>query len=145
MNNLKNDITKYKDYLSEQKDIARKHKKDFDNTLVKNNTKVKMYIFLIILLTIIFSVAISKSILALLLIIPMSEIVIQTIQYILGKVVKPKLIPKMKLKNGISKENATFVVIPTIVKTKEKVEELVALSNLNGGIDNIAIALWEEK
>ena len=24
MNNLKNDITKYKDYLSEQKDIARK-------------------------------------------------------------------------------------------------------------------------
>ena len=54
----------------------------------------------------------------------MSEIVIQTIQYILGKTVKPKLIPKMDLKDGINKENATFVVIPTIIKSKEKVKEL---------------------
>ena len=100
------------------------NKLEYKERIIKNNTKVKMYIFLIILLTIIFSVAISKSILALLLIIPMSEIVIQTIQYILGKAVKPKLIPKMDLKDGINKENATFVVIPTIIKSKEKVKEL---------------------
>lgn len=100
------------------------NKLEYKERIIKNNTKVKMYIFLIILLTIIFSVAISKSILALLLIIPMSEIVIQTIQYILGKTVKPKLIPKMDLKDGINKENATFVVIPTIIKSKEKVKEL---------------------
>ena len=43
---------------------------------------------------------------------------------ILGKVVKPKLIPKMDFANGIDKENATFVVIPTIIKTREKVQEL---------------------
>ena len=100
------------------------NKLEYKERIIKNNTKVKMHIFLIILLTIIFSVAISKSILALLLIIPMSEIVIQTIQYILGKTVKPKLIPKMDLKDGINKENATFVVIPTIIKSKEKVKEL---------------------
>ena len=34
-------IEKTQKILNEQKDIARKHKKDFDNTLVKNNTKVK--------------------------------------------------------------------------------------------------------
>jgi len=58
------------------------------------------------------------------LILPISELVIQTIQYILGKIVKPKLIPKMDFENGIDRENATFVVIPTIIKTKEKVQEL---------------------
>ncbi len=36
-------------------------------------------------------------------------------------------------------------VLEKQTSAKEKVEELVALSNLNGGIDNIAIALWEEK
>ena len=36
-------------------------------------------------------------------------------------------------------------VLEKEISTKEKVEELVYLSNLNGGKDNIAIALWEEK
>ena len=36
-------------------------------------------------------------------------------------------------------------VLEKEISTKEKVEELVSLSNLNGGKDNIAIALWEEK
>ena len=31
------------------------------------------------------------------------------------------------------------------ISTQKKVEELVNLSNLNGGKDNIAIALWEDK
>ena len=60
-----------------------------------------------------------------LLIIPTSEIVIQIIQYILGKFIKPKLIPKLNFYNGIDKENATMVVIPTILKSKEKVQELM--------------------
>ena len=58
------------------------------------------------------------------LIIPLSEIVIQIVQYVLGKIIKPKLIPKMDLTNGIEKENATMVIIPTIIKSKEKVQEL---------------------
>ena len=31
------------------------------------------------------------------------------------------------------------------ISTQKKVEELVNLSSLNGGKDNIAIALWEDK
>ncbi len=56
----------------------------------------------------------------LLLIIPISELVIQITQYILSKFVKPKLIPKMDFYNGIQKDEATFVVIPTIVSSKRK-------------------------
>ena len=57
--------------------------------------------------------------------IPSSEIVIQIIQYILSKTVKPKPIPKIDFSKGIDKENTTMVIIPTIVKNKEKVIELM--------------------
>ena len=108
-------------------------KLEYKEKKITNKNKVKIYIGAIAILTLLISLIISKLIsqnliqyliTTLILIIPISEIVIQTIQYILGKVVKPKLIPKMDFSKGIDKENATFVVIPTIVKTKEKVEEL---------------------
>ncbi len=60
----------------------------------------------------------------LILIIPVSEIVVQILQYCLGKIIKPKLIPKMDFSKGLNRENATMVIIPTIIKSKEKVEEL---------------------
>ena len=46
-------------------------------------------------------------------------------QYVLSKIVKPKLIPKIDFSEGIDEENATIVVIPTIIKTREKVKELM--------------------
>ena len=55
--------------------------------------------------------------------IPISEIVIKIIQYILSKTVKPKLIPKMDFTKGIPKENSTTVIMPTILKSKEDVLE----------------------
>ena len=58
-------------------------------------------------------------------IIPVSEIIIQIIQYILSKTVKPKLIPKLNFSEGIDKENSTMVVIPTIVNSKQKVKDLM--------------------
>ena len=100
---------------------------------MKNQTKVKIYIATICLLTILASLILAKAVTndltkyiltTMILIIPISEFVTQVIQYILGKIVKPKLIPKMDFVNGIDEENSTFVVIPTIIKTKEKVEEL---------------------
>ena len=105
----------------------------------KINTKVKakLYVFSIlgISLTIdIFLVAIFQAktknipvsiILFIFLILPIQEIVVQIIQYILGKVVKPKVIPKMDFSQGVPEEAATFVVIPTILKNKEKVAELM--------------------
>ena len=56
---------------------------------------------------------------------PIENIVSKIIQYILSKVVKPKLIPKIDFQNGIPEEYTTMVVIPTILKNKEKVKELM--------------------
>ena len=61
----------------------------------------------------------------LLLLIPTQTIWVQIIQAVLGKLVKPKKIPKLDMQDGIPEQYATFVVIPTILKSKEKVEELM--------------------
>ena len=60
-----------------------------------------------------------------LLAIPINQALVQIIQYIAGKIVKPKLIPKLEMQGGVPKEDATFIVIPTIVNSKEKVKELI--------------------
>ena len=104
---------------------------------MSKSAKTKLYIMVVTILTIgitVFqSVWINKYvkntailiISMLLLLIPVSELVIQLINYILGKIVKPKLIPKIDFYNGITPENSCMVVIPTIVKSKEKVQELL--------------------
>lgn len=57
--------------------------------------------------------------------IPASEVAIQIVQYILSKIVKPKPIPKLNYFHGIDEEHKTMVIIPTILKSKEKVQELM--------------------
>ena len=104
---------------------------------LKEKTKQKLYIATNMILSIILSLVFS-SILNLfiqnigiyllsflILLIPSSEIVTQIMQYILSKIVKPKPIPKIDFSKGIDEENATMVVIPTILKNKEKVKELM--------------------
>ena len=104
---------------------------------LKEKTKQKLYIATNMILSIILSLVFS-SILNLyiqnigiyllsflILLIPSSEIVTQIIQYMLSKIVKPKPIPKIDFSKGIDEENATMVVIPTILKNKEKVKELM--------------------
>ncbi len=104
---------------------------------ISNMNKAKIYIFLIYFITTILvglmcgyiyyakrNILVSI-IIALTLYIPISEIVQQFINYILNKKVKPTLIPKMDFNGGIPKEYSTFVVIPTIVNSKEKVKELM--------------------
>ena len=56
--------------------------------------------------------------------VPSQTIIVQIVQYILSKVMKPKILPKLDFKSGIPKEYSTMVIIPTIVKSKEKVKEL---------------------
>ena len=99
--------------------------------------KTKIYLLVISAITITISAIISyllnlqikKSYLTIitfiLFLIPASEITIQITQYILSKIVKPKLIPKMDFSKGIDKENTSMVVIPTILKSKEKVKEMM--------------------
>ena len=82
---------------------------------------------LLLTLTILQKVNISFSILFFIIgLIPIQEIVTQILQYILGKIVKPKLIPKLDFEvKGVPENSATYVVIPTILKSKEKVYELL--------------------
>ena len=98
------------------------------------NVKTQIYILAMIIFTISISVFLSKTVVEdnlvktiitiLLLILPVSEFVVQTINRILSRYVKNKIIPKMDFFEGIDSENSTFVVIPTIIKSKEKVREL---------------------
>ena len=120
-------------YLIDEGKSELYEKLEYKENIIKSKTKAKIYIWVITILTILISLIISKSITnkllnyiitLVILIIPISEFVIQTIQYISGKMVKPKLIPKMDFCKGIDEENATFVVIPTIIDSKEKVCKL---------------------
>ncbi len=56
--------------------------------------------------------------------IPISEIFLRVFNYILGKMKKPTRIPKISYEDGIPEEQATFVVMPTILKSKEKIKEM---------------------
>lgn len=62
---------------------------------------------------------------SLILYIPIVEIYMQIVNYILIKTVKPKLIPKINNLSGIDENHKTFVVIPTIVNSVEKVKKLL--------------------
>ena len=99
--------------------------------------KAKIFIFTISIFSIIISLGLSyllnmhiKNIWLFIIsftlfLIPASEISVQIIQYILSKIVKPKVIPKLDFSKGIDKQNSTMVIIPTIVNSKEKVQELM--------------------
>lgn len=105
--------------------------------LLTNTQKMTIYIAIKVILSFIISVTLGsylymqtkKIIIAiistLLLYIPIETLIIQMMQYVLGKIVKPTLIPKLDFQKGIPKEYASFVVIPTILKNKQKVKELM--------------------
>lgn len=107
------------------------------NKHLSNKSKTKIYVIWTLVCSVLMSFLLSYFInlkvqnmilfwiSAIILLIPSSEIVIQLTQYVLSKFVKPKLIPKMDFLNGIDTQNATIVVIPTILKSKEKVNELM--------------------
>ncbi len=106
---------------------------------INEKSKAKIYVSLISIFSIIlsliptiyisFKIPKNKLIISiisfLIFLIPASEIVVNILQEILNKIIKPKLIPKMDYINGIPKEKATMVVIPTILKSKDKVKELM--------------------
>ncbi|MCX4302771.1 MAG: hypothetical protein OSJ66_01965 [Clostridia bacterium] len=81
---------------------------------------------------------------AILSIVPISEIVIKTTNYILSKIQKPKILPKLDFEKELPKEASTFVVIPTIIKSKDKVKEILRkleVYYLANKLDNIYFAL----
>ena len=118
----------------------------------KWNLRAKWYIWIVVLaatcLALGFGVLASWSdgltwltaLVALLLWVPMSQVVIDLFNWLLSKLHKPTGTFKLKFKDGlIPDEYATMVIMPTILKSKEKVEELMGvlevyyLSNINRG------------
>ena len=104
---------------------------------MKNKTKQIIYIWSIILISALFSMLLSIPIYNqtniyiailtfLLTYIPTTQITTEILQYILGKIVKPKLIPKMDYEDGIPIDASTMVIIPTIVKDAKKVKDLIS-------------------
>ena len=57
--------------------------------------------------------------------IPISEIVIRIMNYLLGKVKRPSFIPKLDFEKEIPDNNKTFIIIPTILNSKSKVKEMI--------------------
>lgn len=98
--------------------------------------KTNLYIFGILLFSIVLSLGLgmiiyfgSKMLVfsivqAVLLFVPISEIVTKVIQNVLSKCVKPKPIPKMDFSEGIPKEYKTMIVIPSILKSAEDVRKV---------------------
>ena len=83
-----------------------------------------------------------NTLLAVLLWLPMSQVVIDLFNWLLGKLHKPMGTFKMKFKDGlIPSEYATMVIMPTILKNKQKTVELLEqmevyfLSNINRASD----------
>ena len=108
-----------------------------EKSQISDKAKVKIYIYGIWTLALIIDILcmynIEKQVKNLIItiifgvffILPIQEIVVKIIQYVLSKVVKPKLIPKMDFYAGVPEEYSTFVVIPTILKDKKKIKELM--------------------
>ena len=124
--------------ISEGKQILlRELQSNFKRHLYKEKNS-KLYIFYIVFFTVILDLVFAISMYNIIakyslsvctfiaLFIPISEIIIQIIQYILSKVVKPKLIPKLDLSNGVPENLSTMIIIPTIIKDKEKIKELIS-------------------
>ena len=61
----------------------------------------------------------------LVMIIPMSEVAMTLINWSISVLKEPTFVPKMDLSNGIGKENATIVVIPTLLTDKKHIDELI--------------------
>lgn len=56
--------------------------------------------------------------------IPITEVFLRIENYLMSKFKAPTIIPKLDYDKGIPEEKSTFVVIPTILKSKEKVAEM---------------------
>ena len=103
------------------------------NVLFKSQNdgiKVVIYLLLVTVISVSLSILLSfyfipvKWLGFLILLIPVSEIVITFLNKIYLKIFPPKPLAKLDFEKGIPKNYKTMVVIPTILKNKEKVDEV---------------------
>ena len=98
-------------------------KKNYNKTYI-------LYISLILVITILISFGLSFLVLDywyiafLLLLVPISEVVIQLLNKIFMRFNRPHTLPKLDFSRGIPEEYATMIVIPTIVKNTKKIDSM---------------------
>ncbi|MFX0549952.1 GH36-type glycosyl hydrolase domain-containing protein [Hathewaya histolytica] len=87
----------------------------------------------------------SKYIVAfLVIIIPCSEIGISIFNWIITHLMPISFVPKLELKEGISKENSTVVIIPTLITSRNTVKKLISdleVYYLSNREDNLYFAI----
>ena len=92
--------------------------------------KVYIYIFIIVLLTIGLSAFLSSYFIKwkilgfIILLIPISQLLIQIINHFLTSIIKTTPLPKMDYSKKIPEESSTMVVIPTIISDTKKIKEM---------------------
>jgi cyclic beta-1,2-glucan synthetase len=112
-----------------------------------SNSRAVLYISVIVSLTILLSLFIAfytGLAFFLLLLIPISNLVIEIINQILLRITKPGNIFKLKFENELPKEYSTMVVIPTILKNRKKVNKMferLEVYYLSNKTDNLYFTL----
>lgn len=61
----------------------------------------------------------------LVLLIPISDISINTVNFVLSHIYSPTRLPKLELRAGISEENSTMVIVPTLLPNEKRVKVLL--------------------
>ena len=121
---------KYIENLLTDIDLSKEH---IGFRLFKNKSyKTRMVIYVIAISIISFLITYfiskyfinSKIIGFLILIIPVSQVVIQLINQIIGLFLKTKPLPKMDYSKRIPEESASMIVIPTIISDTKKIKEM---------------------
>lgn len=116
--------------LLEKSKINNKHIGFYLQKKVNYSLRSKIYLFLIVLLTLLLSVFLAKftfkifGLGLILLLIPTSEIVIQLLNRIMLKFSPCHPLPKIDFSKGVDKDNTTMIVIPTIIKNKTKIDDM---------------------
>lgn len=80
----------------------------------------------------------------LVLLIPVSDLVVTTVNSLITRVLRPRVIPKLEFKHGIPKEAKTVVVVPTLLPDAERVRELfeqLEVYYLANAMDHLYFAL----
>ena len=97
----------------------------------KNNTsRVLLYVFLILLISTVFTLFLVnhfikyKALGFIIILIPISQLIIQIINEISNNIIPIKVIPKLDYTKGIPEESKTMVVIPTIISNTKKIKEM---------------------
>ncbi len=89
-------------------------------------------------------------VLALLALIPASDLAIALLNRSVTAIVPPSLLPRLELKNGIPLELRTLVVIPTLLTSPEEIEETVErlevhyLANPDGDVHFAILSDWTD-